>query len=48
MTAPDATTADAWSTAFALMTRQEIVEIAPLIGGMNVYLATVGSVAQIA
>ncbi|MEQ9523108.1 MAG: FAD:protein FMN transferase [Thalassobaculum sp.] len=48
VTAPDATTADAWSTAFALMTRQEVVEIAPLIGDMKVYFATMGSVAQIA
>lgn len=48
VTAQEAATADAWSTAFALMNRAEIEAVVRRIDGLIVYLATPGRITRIA
>ena len=47
VSAREATVADAWSTAFALMTADETRDVAAAVGGLGVYVAETGSVARL-
>ncbi|HSA82367.1 MAG TPA: FAD:protein FMN transferase, partial [Geminicoccaceae bacterium] len=48
VSAGEATIADAWSTAFALMTADEIRAVAAAVGGLGVHVSQAGSVVHLA